>query len=77
MGNGASVNITPVKGADRLNRDNTVAKSVQNGHGPRSRSTVSARTNRSDLSKSSGENYVPSKIVKMVSLICGVKIYSC
>ncbi|XP_052081913.1 uncharacterized protein LOC127719716 isoform X2 [Mytilus californianus] len=65
MGNGASVNITPVKGADRLNRDNSLVKSVQNGHGPRSRSTVSARTNRSDHSKSSGENYVPSKIVKM------------
>lgn len=65
MGNGASVDITPVKEASKRNRKGMVLKSARNGHTPRT--TESARTNNSDHSKSSGENYVPNKIVKMVS----------
>ena len=65
MGNGASVDITPAKEGTKRNSERTLVKSAQNGHGPRP--TASARTHKSDHSKSSGENYVPSKIVKMVS----------
>ena len=65
MGNGASVDITPAKEGRKRNSGGTLVKSVQNGHGRRP--TASARTNKSDHSKSSEENSVPSGIVKMVS----------